>query len=94
MDNDDDEIECSGGEPVHIGEDGTKYYTEILVHDLRVALGDFVRVNLDEPDEAGEMFAFAQVLAFYEDDSQFMFAEVRWFAKPEEVCAIRKKRFT
>ena len=49
-----------------------------------------------EPDDAGDMFAFAQLLAIFQqdqnDDDEGVQVEVRWFLKAQEVSVLRKKR--
>ena len=47
-----------------------------------------------EPDDAGEMFAFGQILAIFEDtnNNEGVEIETRWFLKPAEVDLIKKKK--
>ena len=85
-------IECNGiGNPVHIDPiDQKKFYLEYSTGDLRVKVGDCVRVRIceqKEPEvkdvkkgkttiEASVEFAYGQVMAVFEDSSEIMFIEV------------------
>lgn len=85
-------IECNGiGNPVYIDPiDQKKFYLEYNTGDLRVKVGDCVRVRIGEHketdvkdvkkgkstiEEAPE-FAFGQVMAVFEDSSEIMLIEV------------------
>jgi hypothetical protein len=89
-----EQIECSGlDEPIFTDQEGNKFFTGYSASDLVVRLGDCVRVKLEDDDLAHEeAFAFAQVLAIYEDSSQLLYIEVRWFNLPSEITAAHRKR--
>ena len=73
--------------------DGKKFFLSVTFNDLEVCIGYFVRINADgDPAEGEETFYIGQVLAFYEDSEEVMFAEIRWFFKPFEVARVIKKR--
>lgn len=86
------------GVPVFVDLDGTKFFSGVKVHNLRVRIGDTVRIKLeivdDEDDE--DTFAFAQVLAIYDDDrpdGEGVHVEARWYILPIELQAKRRKLF-
>lgn len=50
--------------------------------------------NEQEEDKAGELFSYGQILAVFDDGfGDGVFVEVRWFQKPQELNAMRKKKY-
>jgi hypothetical protein len=50
-------------------------------------------VMFQEADEGGDLEAYAEVLAILDDGfGEGMHVEVRWFLRPREVLAFRRKR--
>ena len=92
-------IECNGiGEPVYIErkqEDsiGRKFFEAYNLQDLVVNIGDNVRIKLDADAQTAEDFAFAQVLAIYEDaDDEELFIEVRWYKVKNDLTPAHRKK--
>ena len=85
-------IECNGtGNPVHIDPiEQKKFYLEYNTGDLRVKVGDCVRLRISEQKpvvttdvrrgkpliETSPEFAYGQVMAVFEDASEIMLIEV------------------
>jgi hypothetical protein len=90
---DEPDIECSGlGEPIFTDQDGNKFFTSYSASDLVVRLCECVRVALADDDiENQKAFAFGQVLAIYEDSSEQLYIEVRWFSQGSEITAAHRK---
>lgn len=93
MDDNGNFIECHAvGNPLFVDEDTQdKFFAELNVNELNIGIGDFVRIQLDEPDASLENFAFGQVLSIFETTATDMFVEVRWMIKIKELSARAKK---
>jgi len=86
-------IECNGiGNPVHIDPiEQKKFYLEYSTGDLRVKVGDCVRLRICEQKpaaatdlrrgktviESSPEFAYGQVMAVFEDSTEIMLIEVK-----------------
>lgn len=89
---DEELIDCNGvGGILFTDQEDRKFYAEYQVNDLNVKLGDCVRIKIEEDDINQEDFAFAQVLAIYEDSAEELFIEVRWMLKDNEISPQYKK---
>ena len=95
-----DNVECYGiGNAVFTDNDNKKFYIKYKTIDLEVMIGNCVRIKLetDEIDHSKSnnedqlSFAFGQVLAIYEDESEEMYIEVRWFNLESDIDAKQKK---
>ncbi len=50
-------------------------------------------INIQDVDACGERFAYGEILAVIDDgEDGGMFVEIKWFLKPKEVQAMRKRR--
>jgi hypothetical protein len=82
-----DDIECFGeGGIIHEDEEGKKFYTSFRAQDLVVRIGDCVRVQLED-----DTYGYCQVLAIFEDQTEAVFMEVRWFKMKHELNIKSKK---
>ncbi len=61
------------GEPVFVDQvTGFKFYRGVKVHNLRVKVGDLVRIILEaDDDDDDSSFGFAQVLSIFETDDGY-----------------------
>ncbi|RYF39206.1 MAG: hypothetical protein EOO38_23635 [Cytophagaceae bacterium] len=91
-------IQCDGiGPPIQYDPDTQRtFYTACKTDDLTFAVGDCVRVKLGEENEdmdasAAATYAYAQVLAIYEEQDE-VFAEVRWFQQHHDLPKKVQKR--
>ena len=82
------ECTCVGG-VVFTDQENKNFYKEYRIDDLSVKVGDCVRLKLDF-EVKGDDFAFAQVLAIY-DDADEAFIEVRWFFKERELSSQHRR---
>mmetsp|Transcript_8442 Transcript_8442/g.12582 ORF Transcript_8442/g.12582 Transcript_8442/m.12582 type:complete len:471 (+) Transcript_8442:76-1488(+) len=75
-------------------ETGFKFFNSVIINGCVISISDCVKIRLEEPDDAGEMFAFGQILAIFEDtnNNEGVEIETRWFLKPAEVDLIKKKK--
>lgn len=86
-------VECEG-EEVLLEEDGKVFFRAVTLYRLRISVNDMVRITLDEDDEAGESYAYAHVMAIFDEKGgEGMQLEVRWFFKQAEIDVARKKKF-
>eukprot|EP01031_Cornospumella_fuschlensis_P047715 gene47715-58455_t len=87
-------IECDVlGPPVH--HDNTlqrTYYQACKTDDLMFSVGDCVRVRLGEEGQDSEEFAYAQILAIYEEQDEVV-AEARWFMLQQDLPKKVQKSF-
>ena len=93
LNTDDNDIECNGvGTSEYVSPDGTRFYLSVTFNNLEVSIGDMVRINPDATESVDDTFYIDQVLSFYEDSDEMMYAEVRWFEKPNDLPIVRKKK--
>ena len=69
-----------------------KFYNAFVLRTaaLLITRGDCVRINLEVPDDVGDMFAIGIVNAIFEIDNRMM-VEIRWLYKAQEIPEIRRK---
>ena len=101
----DDEVEGSSVpvKPMPVGEvlavDGHRrqFFRELVSGDLRVEVGSFVKVFLEEADPDGETLGVGMVLAVFlspsEQEEEEVFVKVRWFSKPKELRLSKRKMY-
>ena len=82
-----DDIECFGeGGIIHEDEEGRKFYGAFHTCNLVVRVGNCVRVQLED-----DAYGYAQVLAIFEDPTEEVLMEVRWFKMKHEITTKAKK---
>lgn len=91
--------EGAGVRPVPVGEmlavdsHRRQFFREFVSGDLRVEVGCFVKVFLEEPDPDGESLGVGVVLAIYLSpaEEEEVCVDIRWFSKPRELRLSRRK---
>ena len=71
-----------------------QFFRAVVCGDLRIEVGSFVKIFLEESDPDGETLGVGLVLAIFlslADSEEEVFAEVRWFSKPKELRLSRRK---
>jgi hypothetical protein len=94
----DEEIDCEPLNLVHTTLNGNRYYTNLIVKDIRVEIGSFIEVEIEKKGDDNIVDfvenEYAQILGIFQDIDleDEVFLEVRWFHKPNQVSEYKIKR--
>ena len=74
---------------------GNKFYAEVTFKGMRIKLGDFVKVSLEETCAGQPSTSICQVLALYDDveGGSGIFMEARWFQTVAELSEKSRKMY-
>lgn len=67
-----------------------KFFASYRTCNLTVEVGDCARIRMEANDDEDEYFCYGQILAIYEDSTEEMFIEVRWFLMDDELSPQQK----
>ena len=72
-----------------------KFYAEVTFKSMRIKLGDFVKVSLEETSAGQLSTSICQVLALYDDveGGSGIFMEARWFQTVAELSEKSRKMY-
>jgi hypothetical protein len=74
---------------------GNKFYAEVTFKGMKIKLGDFVKVSLEESCAGQSTTSICQVLALYDDveGGSGIFMEARWFQTVAELSEKSRRMY-